>query len=76
VRHQESKPAYCQLLLRLRIIPAGLQLPIILNYICKSKKKYMALTYADIELINADDLALARKYIIGEDEVKPILIIK
>jgi hypothetical protein len=34
----------------------------------------MALTSADIELINADDLALARKYIIGEDEVKRISI--
>lgn len=30
----------------------------------------MGLTYADIELINADDLALARKSIIGEDEIK------
>jgi len=30
----------------------------------------MGLTYADIELINADDLALARKSIIGEEEVK------
>jgi clan AA aspartic protease len=30
----------------------------------------MGLTYADIELINADDLAYVRKFIIGEDEVK------
>ena len=30
----------------------------------------MGLVYADIELINADDIALAKKYIIGEDEVK------
>jgi clan AA aspartic protease len=30
----------------------------------------MGLTYADIELINADDLALARKSIIGQEEVK------
>ncbi|MFM9841135.1 MAG: hypothetical protein ACKVOQ_22910 [Cyclobacteriaceae bacterium] len=30
----------------------------------------MGLTYADIELINADDLALARKSIIGQDEIK------
>lgn len=30
----------------------------------------MGLTYADIELINADDLAFARRNIIGEDEVK------
>ncbi len=30
----------------------------------------MGLTYADIELINADDLALARKSIIGQEEIK------
>jgi len=30
----------------------------------------MGLVYADIELINADDLALARRHIIGEDEIK------
>lgn len=30
----------------------------------------MGLTYGDIELINADDLALARKSIIGQEEVK------
>jgi hypothetical protein len=30
----------------------------------------MGLIYADIELINGDDLALARKFIIGEDEIK------
>jgi clan AA aspartic protease len=30
----------------------------------------MGLIYADIELINGDDLALARKHIIGEDEIK------
>ena len=30
----------------------------------------MGLIYADIELINADDLALARKHIIGEEEIK------
>ena len=30
----------------------------------------MGLTYADIELVNADDLAYVRKYIIGEEEVK------
>ena len=32
----------------------------------------MGLVYADIELINADDLALARKHIIGEEEIKRI----
>jgi clan AA aspartic protease len=31
---------------------------------------YMGLTYATVELINADDLAFARKHIIGEEEVK------
>lgn len=30
----------------------------------------MGLVYADIELINADDLALSRRHIIGIDEVK------
>ena len=30
----------------------------------------MALVYADIELINADDLAFARRHIIGEEEIK------
>jgi clan AA aspartic protease len=34
----------------------------------------MGMVYADIELINADDLALARHHIIGEDEVKRIHI--
>ncbi|MEI6488867.1 MAG: retroviral-like aspartic protease family protein [Bacteroidota bacterium] len=32
----------------------------------------MGTVYADIELINADDVALARKHIIGEDEIKRI----
>ena len=30
----------------------------------------MGLVYADIELINGDDLALSRRHIIGEEEVK------
>jgi clan AA aspartic protease len=30
----------------------------------------MRLVYADVELINGDDLALARRHIIGEDEIK------
>ena len=34
----------------------------------------MGLVYADIELINADDLALARKYVIGEEEVKHLQV--
>ena len=32
----------------------------------------MGLVYADIELINGDDLALARRNIIGEEEIKRI----
>jgi hypothetical protein len=32
----------------------------------------MGLTYADIELVNADDEALVRRNIIGEDEVRRI----
>ena len=34
----------------------------------------MGLVYADIELVNADDLALVRKYIIGEDEIKRMTV--
>jgi clan AA aspartic protease len=34
----------------------------------------MGLTYADIELINADDIALAKRYIIGQEEVKRLHI--
>lgn len=30
----------------------------------------MGLVYADIELINADDVALANKHFIGQDEIK------
>lgn len=30
----------------------------------------MGLTYADIELINAGDIEMARRYIISEDEIK------
>ena len=30
----------------------------------------MGLIYADIELINANDIAFAKRYIIGEDEIK------
>ena len=32
----------------------------------------MGMVYADIELINADDLAMVRRNIIGEDEVKSL----
>lgn len=32
------------------------------------------MVYADIELINADDLALARRHIIGEEEVKKMQV--
>ena len=32
----------------------------------------MGLTYADIELINAEDLGLARRYIISDEEIKRI----
>ena len=34
----------------------------------------MGLVYAEIELINADDLALVRKHIIGEDEIKSMKV--
>jgi clan AA aspartic protease len=34
----------------------------------------MGLVYAEIELINADDLGMARRHIIGEEEVKRITL--
>ncbi len=34
----------------------------------------MGLIYADIELINAGDITLARKYFIGQDEIKHLSI--
>ena len=34
----------------------------------------MGLTYAAVELINRDDLALAKKFIIGEEEVKRMYV--
>ncbi len=32
----------------------------------------MGLIYADVELINGEDIAMARRHIIGEDEIKRI----
>jgi hypothetical protein len=40
----------------------------------KLNSKEMGLIYAEIELINGDDLALAQKHIIGEDEIKRMTI--
>ncbi len=34
----------------------------------------MGLVYAEIELINSGDIALARKYIIGEEEIKRLRV--
>ena len=34
----------------------------------------MGLIYAEIELINAEDIGLARRFIIGEDEVKRMFV--
>ncbi|MBL7731896.1 MAG: retroviral-like aspartic protease family protein [Chitinophagaceae bacterium] len=34
----------------------------------------MGMVYAEIELINADDLALARKHILNKDEVKKMTV--
>lgn len=34
----------------------------------------MGLTYADIELVNADDLAMSKRNIIGQEEVKRISV--
>jgi clan AA aspartic protease len=34
------------------------------------KNNVMGLTYADIELINAGDIAMARKFVIGEEDIK------
>jgi clan AA aspartic protease len=36
----------------------------------KLKNKEMGLVYADIELINSGDIEMARRYMIGEEEVK------
>ncbi len=35
----------------------------------------MGLVYADIELINAEDLGLARRHYIGEDEIKRMSVV-
>ena len=40
----------------------------------ESKSTTMGLVYAEVELINSDDLGMARRYIIGEDEVKRMTI--
>ncbi|MCH5599628.1 clan AA aspartic protease [Niabella ginsengisoli] len=34
----------------------------------------MGIIYAEIELINGDDLALARRHVIGEEEIKSITV--
>ena len=34
----------------------------------------MASVYADIELINGDDLVLARRHMIGEEEIKRMVV--
>ena len=34
----------------------------------------MGFVYADVEMINADDLAFARKHIIGDEEIKKVTI--
>jgi clan AA aspartic protease len=34
----------------------------------------MGLVYADITLINGDDLALSRRYLIGEDEIRQMTV--
>jgi len=34
----------------------------------------MGLVYAQIELINGEDIALARRYVIGEDEIKRMTV--
>jgi clan AA aspartic protease len=38
----------------------------------KSKSNCMGLVYAEVELINADDLAMVRRFKIGEEEVRRI----
>jgi clan AA aspartic protease len=39
-----------------------------------TNKIIMGLVYADIELINADDLAMVRRYKIGEEEVRRMTV--
>ncbi len=36
------------------------------------KDKHMGLIYADIELINSEDIGLARRHLIDQDEIKKI----
>ncbi len=43
-------------------------------YICVTKQLIMGLVYADITLINGDDLAMVRRYKIGEDEVRKMQV--
>lgn len=40
------------------------------KFVKEIKEKNMGLVYADVELINSEDLGLARRYIIGEEDVK------
>ena len=44
----------------------------VISYICK--KYFMGLVYADITLINGEDLVLAKRNIIGQEEVKEMQI--
>ena len=44
---------------------------VFIDQICKNKRN-MGLVYADVELINGEDLALARRHVIGEEEIKRI----
>jgi clan AA aspartic protease len=39
-----------------------------------TEKHTMGLVYAELELINGDDLALARRHVIGEDEIKRMTV--
>lgn len=43
-------------------------------YCMASKSENMGLVYAEIELINADDLALVRRNVIDKDEVRHIFV--
>ena len=47
-------------------------MPIVLSLY--PKLNFIGLVYSEIEMINAEDIALARRFIIGEDEVKRMFV--
>jgi hypothetical protein len=44
------------------------------SFVNLQKSINMGLVYAEIELINGEDIALARRHVIGEDEIKKMRV--